>query len=308
MRVAVICSVPPETAERIRRCFPAEWEVCVVPPEGAAAVLGSADAVIPEHVPVDRAFLDRAPGLRMVQTGAGYDNVDVAECTRRGIWVCSAAGVNAAAVAEHTMALLLCWYKNIARLDRCLKEGGNMPDYTGSELSGKTVGIVGLGEIGKRVANCCAAFGMAVIGYSRRPGEVPGVERVELDRLWRESDVVTLHVPLHDGTRHMVGRRELAQMKDTALLINTSRGAVVDEAQLIEALRRGWIGGACLDVFEQEPLAAESPLRTLPNVLLTPHTAGLPDGVRFHEKRYRFFARNIAEFLAGRRPENVRNE
>ena len=305
MKVAVIGSFPAETRVRIRACFPADWELCVGPAE--ETFLGDADAVIPEHVRVDGNFLDRAPRLRMVQTGAGYDNVDLAECTSRGVLVCNAAGVNAAAVAEHTMAMLLCWYKNLLPLDRSLREGGELPDYAGAELAGKTVGVVGLGAIGKKVARYCGAFDMRVLGYSRRPAALPGVELVDLDTLYRESDVVTLHVPLTGETRHLVGQAAFGKMKREALLINTSRGAVVDEVQLITALREHTIGGACLDVFEEEPLPADSPLRTLPNVILTPHTAGLPDGVRFHEKRYRFFARNIARAFAGETPEHLRN-
>ena len=305
MKVAVIGSFPAKTRERVRSCFPAEWEVCIGPAE--ESFLREADAVIPEHAQVDASFLARAPKLRMVQTGAGYDNVDLEACTRRGILVCNAAGVNAAAVAEHTMALLLGWYKNIVPLDRCLREGRETPDYTGSELAGKTVGVVGLGAIGRRVARYCLAFDMRVLGFSRRPVELPGVEPADLDTLFRESDVVTLHVPLNGETRHLVGQAAFERMKSDALLINTSRGAVVDEAQLIRALEEHTIGGACLDVFEEEPLPDDSPLRRLPNVLLTPHTAGLPDGVKFHEKRYRFFARNIARAFAGETPENLRN-
>lgn len=305
MKVAVIGGFPAATRARIRACFPADWELCIGPVE--EAFLREADAVIPEHVRVDGAFLDRAPKLRMVQTGAGYDNVDLAECARRGILVCNAAGVNAAAVAEHTMAMLLCWYKNLLPLERSLRDGGEVPDYAGAELAGKTVGVVGLGAIGRKVARYCDAFGMRVLGYSRHPVELPGVEPVDLGTLYRESDVVTLHVPLTGETRHLVGKEAFAKMKPGALLINTSRGAVVDEARLIAALREHTIGGACLDVFEEEPLPAGSPLRTLPNVLLTPHTAGLPDGVKFHEKRYRFFARNIARAFAGETPENLRN-
>ncbi|MDY3281967.1 NAD(P)-dependent oxidoreductase [Dysosmobacter sp.] len=303
MKVAVIGSFPAETRKRIRKCFPADWQVEIGPEE---MLPGDVEAVIPEHVRVDGAFLDRAPGLRMVQTGAGYDNVDLAECRRRGILVCTAAGVNAAAVAEHTMAMLLCWYKNLLPLDRSLRDGRALLDYTGGELAGKTVGVVGLGAIGSRVARYCAAFDMRVLGYSRHPGALPGVETADLDTLFRECDVVTLHLPLNGETRHLVGQAAFGKMKPGALLINTSRGGVVDETALVRALGSGTIGGACLDVFEEEPLPEDSPLRTLPNVILTPHTAGFPDGVKFHEKRYRFFARNIARAFAGETPENLR--
>lgn len=135
----------------------------------------------------------------------------------------------------------------------------------------------------------------------------PGVEPRELDALLRESDVVSLHVPLNGQTRHLFGDEAFARMKPDALLVNTARGAVVDEAALIRALRDGAIGGACLDVFEAEPLPEDSPLRELPNVILTPHTAGFPDGPGFHRKRYAFFAENIRRFWAGEVPEGRMN-
>lgn len=309
MNVVIIGRFPEVSKRRIADSFPKDWQLCIVPPEEAEGCLAGADAVIPEHIRVDDAFLDRAPRLRLVQTGAGFDNVDVEACTRRGVRVCNAAGVNAAAVAEHVMALILCWYKNIHALDRVVKDGGDERDldYKGGELSGRTVGIIGLGAIGRRVARYCGAFDMRVLGYSRSGAAVPGVEPADLDRLYAESDIVTVHVPLTGDTRHMIGRDAFARMKDAALLVNTARGAVVDEPRLIEALRRREIGGACLDVYEEEPLARSSPLRQLPNVILTPHTAGLPDGVKFHEKRYAFFVSNISRVLRGETPENALN-
>ena len=310
MKVVVIGRFPEDSRRRIAACFPEDWSVCVTAPEEAGGSLRDAAAVIPEHAVVDARFLDQAPKLAMVQTGAGFDNVDIPACTRRGVRVCNAAGVNAAAVAEHVMALMLGWYKNIPKLDQLMKtrREGRELCYTGAELSGRTAGIIGLGSIGRRVAELCGAFGMRVLGTSRRRQTVPGVVWTDLERICRESEVITVHVPLNDQTHHLLDRSAFEIMRRDALLINTSRGAVIHEAHLIEALERRAIAGACLDVYEQEPLAEDSPLRDFPNVILTPHTAGFPDGVNFHAGRYRFFAENIQRLLDGRVPENALND
>lgn len=309
MRVVIVGVFPEDTKARISALFPPEWTLRIVEPACAEDALRDADAVIPEHVRVDDAFLRRAPRLRFIQTGAGFDNVDIPLCTRRHIWVSHAPGINADAVAEHTMALILCWHKNIARLDGFMRARGGERDltYRGAELSGKTAGILGPGAIGQRVARLCAAFGMRVLTCGRSSGAVPGTERVSLDRLLAESDVLSVHVPLNDGTRRLIGVAELARMKPAALLVNTSRGGVIHQAALTEALQNGTIAGACLDVFEEEPLPPESPLRDLPNVLLTPHTAGLPDGAKFHQKRYAFFVENLQALAEGRRPAHLLN-
>ncbi len=309
MRIVLIGNFPENSRALIARVFPAEWDVCITPPEAADQQLRDAEVVIPEHIPVDEAFLKKAPSLRLVQTGAGFDNVDISACTARGVWVCNAAGVNAAAVAEHVMALMLGWYKNIPYLDQFMKARKDERElaYTGGELRGKTIGIIGLGAIGRTVARYCSAFGMRVLGCHRRPVELPGVEAVDLETLYAQSDIVSLHVPLNESTRHMLSKTAFAAMKGHALLINTARGAVVDQAQLIEALKNHEIGGACLDVFEEEPLPQDSPLRDLPNVILTPHTAGLPDGVKFHQARYEFFRENIQKVMAGKMPDHALN-
>ncbi|MBP5212375.1 MAG: hypothetical protein J6Z30_05905, partial [Pyramidobacter sp.] len=290
--------------------FPGDWSVRFADPAElgqAESLLAEAEVLIPEHVMVDAAFLAKCPKLRLVQTGAGYDNVDLGACAARGVWACNAAGVNADAVAEHVWAMILCWYKNIARLDAFMRSGGDEKtlSYAGAELGGRTIGILGMGRIGTKVAGIARAFGMNVLGYSRRQFDRALGERAEPERLYAQSDVVTVHLPLNEGTRHMVGAEAFARMKPDALLVNTSRGALLDEEALIRALQNGEIGGACLDVYEREPLAQDSPLRSLDNVILTPHTAGLPDGVKFHKKRYAFFARNIAAVAGGGRPECV---
>ena len=307
MKIVICGEFPSASVRDWLSCFPAEWELCFLSPERVWTELGDADVLIPEHLRVDAALLEKAPRLKLVQTGAGHDNVDLAACTRAGVQVCCAAGVNAVAVAEHVMAFLLCWYKNILSLDRGMKDRlpvGSLR-FSGAELSEKTVGVVGFGAVGRKVAGYCAAFGMKVLACSRSPLSCPGVETVPFERLCRESDVVTLHVPLTEETRGMIDASAFSLMKPDALLVNTSRGAVVREADLLRALREKRIGGACLDVYEEEPLPVDHPLRGLENVILTPHTAGYPDGVKFHRKRCAFFVGNIRKVLCGETPDGL---
>ena len=267
----VIIGVFPETAkDRIRGSFPCDWDVRIVLPEEVEQELPDAEVIIPEHD-----ILQKAPKLKLVQTGAGYDNVDLSACTRHGVQVCNAAGVNANAVAEHVMALILCWYKNIVKLDKFLKtdsDEGKL-NYFGAELSEKAIGLVGFGHVGKIVAEYCNAFHMKVLVYSHHPTEAAGIEQRDLDSLIRDSDIVSLHVPLNESTRHMINADVFSKMKSDSVLVNTSRGGVIDEPQLLQALETGLIGGACLDVFEEEPLRLDHPFRRMENVILTPHTA-----------------------------------
>ena len=305
MKIVIIGDFPAAAKEQIKNHFPEDWEVKIILPHQAEEELQDADVLIPEHIRVNADLLEKAPRLKLVQTGAGYDNVNLEDCTRFGIQVCNASGVNANAVAEHVMAFILCWYKNILSLDSFLKARRDESelDYRGAELSEKTIGIVGLGHVGRKVAEYCNAFHMNVLGYSRKPVDLGGVLQTDLDRVFRESDIVSIHIPLNESTRHMINSDVFDKMKSDALLINTSRGAVVNQDQLVLALRQGRIGGACLDVFEEEPLSADHPLRDLNNVILTPHTAGLPDGVGYHKKRYDFFLRNINKVINGELPE-----
>lgn len=309
MNLLIIGDYPVATQARMRAAFPTEWQLTIAAPAACALHLADAEVVIPEHVLVDDAFLAQAPRLRFVQVGAGYDNVDLAACSRCGVQVCNAAGLNADAVAEHVTALLLCHYKNICPLNRFMRTGGSapLPDYHGGELSGRTLGLIGLGHIGRAVAVRAQAFGLRVLGWSYRPIEIPGVAPVSLSQLFAESDIVSLHVPLKANTRHLIDDAALAQMKPGALLINTARGGLIDEAALVRALQRGTLSGACLDVFAEEPLPADSPLRQLDNVILTPHTAGYPDGPKFHAKRIAYFAANIQRWLAGDEPQGKLN-
>ena len=305
MKVVIIGFFPDAAKDRILESFPSAWNVRIVMPDEAEQELTDADVLIPEHIRIDDDLLQKAPKLKLVQTGAGYDNVDLCACTMHGVQVCNAAGVNANAVAEHVMAFILCWYKNIVKLDRFLKmdsdEGGL--SYCGAELAEKTIGLVGFGHVGKKVAEYCNAFHMNVLVCSRKPTGAAGIEQRDLDSLVRDSDIVSLHVSLNESTRHMINADVLAKMKSDAVLINTSRGGVIDEPQLLHVLEKGLIGGACLDVFEDEPLHLDHPFRSLENVILTPHTAGLPDGVKYHRKRYEFFVRNIERVMNNEIPD-----
>ena len=307
-KVVIVGRFAKKTKELILGLFPEDWKIAIITSKEIKKEIEDADVVIPEHTLIDGPLLDRAKHLKLVQTGAGFDNVLIDECTKRDIYVASIGGLNARAVAEHVFALILCWYKNIILLDGIMKRGGYATDYNGSELSGKVIGVVGLGNIGKEVARLAKAFQMKVLGYSVRPINTDiEIEFTDFKTLLRMSDVVTLHTSLNDKTKHLISFAELELMKQDAFLINTSRGAIVDETALIAALRSKKIGGAGLDVFEKEPLAPDSPLRKLNNLILTPHTAGMPDGPGFNQKRYEFFVENIRRVCEGKEPINAIN-
>lgn len=303
-----------ETAQsKITRYFPQDWNVVIVPPgQEMLHHIEDCQVLIPEHIKVDPSLLATAKKLKLVQTGAGYDNVDIPACTQLGIWVANAAGVNAQAVAEHVMALMLSYYKNIPFLDHFMKSRMDEHDleYTGSELEGKTIGIIGLGAIGKKVAAFCRVFDMTVLASARKTVVQADdlVTRTDLDTLLSTSDIVSVHVPLTEQTEHLINQEVFKKMKNTALFINTARGGIVNERDLIDALKTGELSGACLDVYESEPLPIDSELRTLSNVILTPHTAGMPDGRKFHKKRYDFFIDNIKRVQNGKAPVSRLNQ
>ena len=308
MKVVIVRAAPNDIKRLIVSRFPSKWEVVVVSAEQFIETVKDADAVIPEHTIIDAPLLDKAKNLKLVQTGAGYDNVSIEACTRRGIYVANAAGINATAVAEHVFTFILCWYRNIIYFDEALKSGDYTVGYTGSELSQKVIGIVGMGHIGKAVARLATSFGMKLLGCHTRPIDMEvTVELVDLHALLKTSDIITLHVSLNPRTRHLIGRNEFEIMKKSAFFVNTSRGPVVDENALINALQTGQIRGAGLDVFETEPLPGNSLLRKLNNVILTPHTAGEPDALYFHSNRFKFFAENIQRVSEGKPPINALN-
>jgi phosphoglycerate dehydrogenase-like enzyme len=257
-------------------------------------------------------FFRAAPNLRLVQLlSAGYDRVDVEAARKAAVPVANNGGANAIAVAEHTVMLMLAVLKKLVRFHNDVVAGkwrvGNMADGV-YELAGKRLGIVGLGNIGKKVARRAAAFDMRIQYYdltrlTEEQEDALGVRFVLFGELLRTSDVVSLHVPLDDTTRHLVGAHELALMKPTAVLINTCRGPVVEEAALYRALKEGQIAGAGLDVLVDEPPAPNHPLFALPNVTLTPHSAG-PTWENW-TARFRNGFDNIQRVAAGGRPRWV---
>jgi phosphoglycerate dehydrogenase-like enzyme len=227
-----------------------------------------------ERTPFPRALLDRLPSLRLlVTTGMMNASIDFEAARDRGVLICG-TGSRGGPTAELTWALVLGLVKHLREEDAAVR-GGGWQQSPGGDLEGKRLGVIGLGRLGRRVAAVGLAFGMDVVAWSANlqasdAAEI-GVQRIELDDLLATSDVVTIHQKLSDRTRGLLGARELGLMRPDALLINTSRGPIVDEAALLDALTTGSIGGAGLDVFDVEPLPPGHPLRTAPRTLLTPH-------------------------------------
>jgi phosphoglycerate dehydrogenase-like enzyme len=258
-------------------------------------------------------FFRSAPNLKLVQLlSAGYDRVDIEAARKAGVPVSNNGGANAIAVAEHTLMLILAVLKRVVRFHNDVVAGkwrvGGFDDQRVYELSRRTLGIVGLGNIGKKVARRAAAFDMTVQYYdiarlTEAEEDALGVRFVLLPELLRTSDVVSLHVPLDDSTRHLLGAPELAQMKPGAILINTCRGPVVDETALYQALKGGQVAAAGLDVLVEEPPPEDHPLFSLPNVTLTPHSAG-PTWENW-TARFRNGFDNIQRVAAGRAPKWV---
>ena len=313
MKILIVGYFTETSKLNIVKSFPKEWNIVIVPPwKEMLQHIEDCDVIIPEHVKIDHKLLSTARNLKLVQTGAGYDNVDIDACTQLGIWAANASGVNAQAVAEHVMALILSYYKNIPFLDTFMKNkiDQNQLDYTGSELKGKTIGIIGFGAIGKKVAEFCKVFDMNVLVYIRNAAvQSDGFAKImSFDDVISASDIVTVHTSLNPQTQKLIDKEVFKKMKNTALFINTARGGIVNEKDLIDALKNREISGACLDVFETEPLPIDSELRNLSNVILTPHTAGMPDGLKFHKKRYDFFVNNIKRVENGEEPESKLNQ
>jgi phosphoglycerate dehydrogenase-like enzyme len=229
--------------------------------------------------------------------GTGTDNVDLAAAARHGVTVTNTPGVSAISIAEHCLALLLAAARRIPRTDTEIRLG-RWPRGDGAQMSGKTLGIIGLGAIGRRFAQLGAAIGMRVIAWTMHPNSALGIELVSLDDVYRESDVVSLHLRLSPETRGMIKAREFAIMKPSAIFLNTARGPIVDELALIGALTERRIAAAGLDVFDVEPLPAGHALTRLDNVVMTAHSAGVtPEAL---EAGLQMSVDNVFDFLAGK--------
>ena len=266
----------------------------VTDPAALTARLAPYDVVVlmRERTPLPADVIAALPRLRLlVTTGRHSSVIDLQAARERNIPVCGTASLSTAPT-ELTWALILGHFRHLVAEAQSMRTGG-WQTTVGRDLAGHTLGVIGLGRIGAQVARVGAAFGMRVTAWSPHLDDeraaAAGAVRVPLDRLLRESDVVTVHVPLNEGTVGLLGEDRIATMKPTALVVNTSRAAVVDESALIGALRSGRLGGAALDVFDEEPLPPDHPLRSLPGALVTPHLGFVTENV------YRLFFTEVVE-------------
>ena len=279
-------------------------------PEQIPQRLQGCEIAVTKELPVPAELIARFPdSVKLIcEAGTGYNNIDLAAARARGITVCNIPAYSAQRVAHTAVMLLLCLSSSMGAQIRML-ERGDRSNFTRClgldhvEVNGKTLGLIGAGSIGRAVMKIALALDMEVLVCSRTPRDYgPGVTCAGLEELLRRSDYVSLHCPLTAATWHLIGRDALALMKPTAFLINTARGALVDEAALIDALRAGTIAGAGLDVQETEPPAADNPLYAMENVILTPHMGW--KGMETRQRLVSLLAENIAAYLAGR-PVNV---
>lgn len=263
-----------------------------------------ADIVVLSNFKYGKDVMESCSSLKMVCVAfTGVDHVDIDYCREKGITVCNCAGYSTSAVADIVFAMVISLARNIIPCQDKARNGGTKDGLVGFELDGKTFGIIGTGAIGTRVAKIANAFGCKVIAYSRTKKDLPDVEFVTMEELLKNSDIVSLHVPQTPETTGLIGKEQLELMKPEAILINTSRGPVVDSAALAAALKNGTIAAAGVDVFNCEPpLLAEEPLLAAPNTLLTPHIAFASH--QAFEKRADIVAANIKCWLEGK-PQNV---
>ena len=232
-----------------------------------------AEVIIESNIPLRKDFLDACPNLKMLSIAfTGLDHIDMEECQRRGIVVKNAAGYSTEAVAELAIALMIDLYRKVLENDTITRQCNRKGIMPGREIGGKTIGIVGMGNIGQRVAKLANAFGCNVLAWNRTPKQVEGVTFVDKETLLKQSDIVTLHIALNNDTRDFITEKDFALMKPTSLLINTARGPVVNETALANALKEGKIAGAATDVYGTEPpLNQDNPLFGAPNLVMLPH-------------------------------------
>jgi len=268
-----------------------------------------AQVVILSNIPFTGEIINACPELKMISVAfTGVDHIDMQACRQRGIVVCNAAGYSTHSVAELTFGLILSVMRKVIECNAATRAGGTKNGLIGNEIFGKTLGIVGTGAIGLRVAEIGKAFGLKILAYSRSQKESAinmGISYVDLDTLLSESDIVTLHVPLTAETKGMINEERIAKMKPGSILINTARGPIVDSVALARALCERRIAGAGVDVFEMEPpLPKDHVLFSAPNVVMTPHVAFATREA--FERRAKIVFDNILLWLEGR-PQNVMN-
>ncbi|MFN3596826.1 MAG: phosphoglycerate dehydrogenase [Rubricoccaceae bacterium] len=293
-RVLITDALAPVAVERLEAAGLTADVQLGQPPERLAALAAEADAwLIRSGTRITAELLAAAPRLKIIgRAGVGVDNVDVPEATRRGVLVVNAPDGNTLSTAEHTCAMMLAMVRRLPQANASLRGGAwERGPFAGTELAGKTLGVIGVGKIGQAVATRMAAFGMRVLGYdpflTAEAADRLGLTRASLETLWAEADVLTVHTPLSDATRGLIGAETLARCKRGVYVVNVARGGIVDEAALLEALESGHVAGAALDVYSVEPPPpALASLLAHPRVVATPHiaasTAEAQDKVAVH--------------------------
>jgi len=317
-KVYVTRKIPERGLKIIREQLETEvWPDYAPPPKKVIiGKLANADALVSLlSDKIDAEVFDAAPKLKIVaQIAVGFDNIDVKEATKRGIYVTNTPEVLTDTTADFAWALLMAIARRMVEADRYVRTGqwkvGWHPEMLqGRDIHGVTIGVVGAGRIGYGVAKRATGFGMKILYYDVIPRpemeKELGAKRVGLDTLLKESDFVSLHVPLMKETYHMINEEKLKLMKKTAYLINNSRGPVVDEKALYKALKEEWIAGAGLDVFEQEPTPVNNPLLKLDNVVVAPHISSASYETR--SKMAEMVAENLVAFFEKRKPPNLVN-
>ncbi len=308
LKVSIVTNAKEDTARYTDGIFPAGCKVLLQTEQELYEQIGDIDILIPGHINVGKELIERAGKLKLIHCGTGYNNVDLDAASQRGAYVAVTPNVAAQSVAELVFASILTLAKKIHTFDATMKSGGwKSSDFIDvPELKGKTMGIIGYGNIGKAAARIARGFQMKLLAHDPNiKVDESDVEQVGLDQLLRDSDFITLHVLLNADTKHMMSAKQFGMMKPKAILVNASRGPVVDETALIAALKQRKIGGACLDVFEKEPLAKDSELRKLDNILLTPHIAYCANEAL--AGRYQFFADNCKLVANGGVPKMAVN-
>ena len=312
-KVAFLHGLPSEVVDVITPYTPDDWTTEVVhrdmPMDEQKAIVSDADFIMVYRAPLGDEVLRAANKARMVQLlAAGYDSMNLPLMAALEVPCANNGGANSWAVADHAVLLMLSLYKRQMHTDPATRQGRWSAPVSGTntfEMADKLVGVLGIGNIGRQVARRVQGFDADVQYYDLYPLSEErerelDVRRVSLDELFRSSDILTCHTPLTPQTHHIVNRERLAMMKPTAVVINTSRGPVVDEAALIEALQEGRIAGAGLDVFEQEPVDPANPLLQMDNVVVTPHIAGTTWNTWF--RRAEFAYRNMRRVWDGEAP------
>lgn len=265
-----------------------------------------ADVIALSNIKISRKFLDACPNLKMISVAfTGVDHIDMAACREKNIIVSNSAGFSNESVAELCIGMIISSLRNIAWGDTITRMGGARENYLGTELNGKTVGIIGCGNIGRRVAEICKAFGCTILAYNRTALAIEGVKFTDKRTLLKNSDVVTLHTPLNEETKNLIDFKDFEIMKASAILINTARGPVVNKEALYDALYNNRIAGAAIDVYDKEPpLDKDDILLKAPNLLMLPHIAYATN--ESFQKRLEIVIENILLWLDNK-PRNIMN-